>query len=342
MRMTLFTSLVVGLAALGLGAFGAPAAPPPNLTNALATQQELAAQRPDDPQVLNDLGNLLVVVGREKEAEESYRRALELDPEMVSARYNLGLLLAQRGDRKLALEQFEAVLDTHPDNAWAHYQAGTIFEARHAKRKALEHYAEAFRLNPQLAFPEVNSHVIDNAYVTEALLLAYRNLPTTSLAPKTYEEGSRIVSLMVAESEHQQQTDEGETAEQPEAESMGEGAPPPMEGEAEQEGSQGPGQGRVLREQDLEEGSGLNQAPPRSGATYYPPRGGVRTTPRAPAYRPPTAVQPQTQRSPNQNNTRQIQPPTGRQRFVPGVPSTGKLEIELLNGTGGESDEELG
>jgi len=338
-RMMLSAILIVGLAALGFGAFGAPATPPPNLDNALASQQELAAQRPNDPQVLNDLGNLLVVVGRVDEAEEIYRRALELDPEMASAQYNLGLLLAQRGEQKLALQRFEQVLDVHPDNAWAHYQAGAIFEARHAKKKALRHYAEAFRLNPQLAFPEVNSHVIDNGYVTEALLLAYRNLPSTASAPKTYEEGSRIVSLMVAESAHQSEAAEGEAME-PEAEEMGGESLAPMAGEAEPDGSQDPG--RVLREEDLEESSGLNQALPQGGATYYPPRGGVRTTPRSPTYRPPTTVQPQTLRSPGQANTRQIQPPNGRQRFIPGVPSTGKLEIELLNGPGGESDVEAG
>lgn len=346
MRMILSALLIVGLAGMGLGALGAPTTPPPDLDNALAAQQELAAQRADDPQVLNDLGNLLVLVGRGQEAEDAYRSALELAPDMVSARYNLGLLLSQRGDRRLALEQFKAVLAEQPDHAWAHYQTGVIFEARQSKKKALEHYSQAFRLDPQLAFPEVNAHVIDNAYVTEALLLAYQNLASTAAAPKTYEEGSRIVSLMVADAPGQSPTEAAETM-GAEAEVMEGGAAEmaaPAEGGTGSESAGPPGSeeggGRVLRQQDLEEGRGLNQAQPQ-GSTYYPPRGGVRTTPRAPTYRPPTANRPQTTPNPSRGNTREIQPSNGRLRFVPGVQSTGRLEIELL-GPGTGSDDEIG
>ena len=51
-----------------------------NLAKTLEVQRRLTAQRPNDPAVFNDLGNLLVLSGQPAEAETAYRRAMELDP----------------------------------------------------------------------------------------------------------------------------------------------------------------------------------------------------------------------------------------------------------------------
>lgn len=347
MRTTLFALLVIGLAATGFAALRSPDAPP-NLDRALAAQEALAAERPNDPLVLNDLGNLLVVTGRPHEAEEAYRRALELAPEMASAHYNLGLLLLQRTELGAAREHFEAVLEAQPENAWAHYQVGAVLDAQGTKRKAVKHYTQAFRLDPQLAFPEVNPHVIDNDHVTEALLMAYRNLPSSAEAPKTYEDPSRIVSLMLA-SEQETVPDtpemmEDEGMEPPRPDEPGEAgvgppsippvAAPSSAGSEAGEGEE-PSSGRVLRKEDLERESGLNQAAPQ-GSVYYPPQGGVRNRSQdlRERYRPPTAPQrPGSTGGSSGANTRRIEPSTPG-RFTPGIPSTGRLDIELLPGAG--------
>lgn len=328
MRKTLL-SIVLSAVALAVAVtLAAPAATPPDLGRALAAQRTLAAERPGDPQVLNDLGNLLVLVGEPEEAEEAYRRALEIAPEMTSARYNLGLLLLQTERPRRALEQFERVLEAEPEHAWAHYQIGAIHDLRGAERQAVKHYGRAFRLDPQLAFPEVNPHVIDNAHVTAAMLTAYRDLPLAGQAPKTYEQPARIVDLMIPTPE-ESAARAAAIAGAPEPEPGAGMWPRPSLGP---EGEEAPAvvDERVLREQDLERGAPANQVVVPGGVYVPPPQGGTRVpirtyTPPDLQGRPPGALP-----APGQ---------PGRQRYVPGIPSSGRLELELLRGPGGGGDE---
>lgn len=321
------TTLTITLLVLGAAAFAAlrvPAVAPPDVNRALAAQQDLAARQPADPQVQNDLGNLLLLAGETEAAEAAYRRALELAPDMTSARYNLALLLIETERPKAALRQLERVVKDEPDNAWAHYQIGAVVDQAGSERKAVKHYGRAFRLDPQLAFPEVNPHVIQNEHVTEAMLVAYEDLPLAAQAPKSYEQAGRIVSLMMPPAEAPPAAlAEGAAAGEPGAAAGMRPRPvyTPEAGEA--PGVPGEGGARVLREEDLESGEVNRVVVP--GGVYVPPqpRGGTRAPVRT--FTPPGTEgrQPGVLPEPTQ---------PGRQRFVPGAPSTGRLEIELVPG----------
>ena len=78
-------SLVI-VAIMVFWASGLPATSPPNLYEALRAQQAEASLHPSDPEILNDLGNLLVLAGSLDQAEEAYRRSLELDPQQEEAK----------------------------------------------------------------------------------------------------------------------------------------------------------------------------------------------------------------------------------------------------------------
>lgn len=323
------TVLTIALAAAALAVavtLAAPAAAPPDLERALAAQRTLAAERPGDPQVLNDLGNLLVLVGRTEEAEAAYRQALEIDPEMISARYNLGLLLLQTERPRRAEKELGRVLEAEPAHAWAHYQIGVIYDQRGAERKAVKHYGRAFRLDPQLAFPEINPHVIDNAHVTEAMLVAYRDLPLAGQAPKTYEQPARIVELMIPTPE-ESAARAAAIAGEPGATAEPGVRPRPAFAPGEGEAAAGE---RVLREEDLERGAPANQIVVPGGVYVPPPQGGTRVPIRT--YTPPDAQgrQPGALPEPGQ---------PGRERYIPGLPSSGRLELELLRRPGGWGDE---
>jgi hypothetical protein len=317
------TLIVLGAAVLI--ALRAPAiAPPANLGDAITSQRALAAERPADPQILNDLGNLLLLAGDMKEAEQAYRDAIGLDPEMTSARYNLALLLAQTERPGLALDELELVVEAQPENAWAHYQIGAILDARGSDRRAIKRYAIALRLDPQLAFPEVNPHVIENDHLTEAMLHAYRDLPLAAQAPKTYERPGRIVDLLVpsppAPAADAMPAGGGEAAAEPRSQATYAPGAAQAVGEA---GAPGENGERVLRENDLEQGGTVNQI---VAPGYVPPQGGTRVQPGRPTFTPPGRVLPNDGRGPGASPGQ----PGGRQRFVPGVPSTGRLEIELF------------
>src|SRR5262245_35308714 len=208
------------VAAVAIAAF---AAVPPNLSKALEAQRRLVTERPQDPVVYNDLGSLLILADRTDEAEAAYRRAIELDPNKVSALFNLAQLLQQRGEKREALRLYDRVVEQQPNHAWAHYQIGTLYEGWDQESKAVEHYARAFALDPQLAFKEVNPHIVENQLVTRAMLRAYDESPGPSQAPRYFEERDRIVNLLVplpqteAQQEKQAAGPEGAAARQGQA-----------------------------------------------------------------------------------------------------------------------------
>lgn len=192
--------LTVGL----ILALPAAATTPPNLGRTLEAQLELAAERPDDAIVLNDLGNLLVLADRLEEAENAYRQALAVDPDFTSAHFNLAILLQQIGRAREAEEALEVLLALDPHHAWGHYQLGVVLHQRDQRAAALEHYARALAYDPTLSFADNNPHIIENPLFAEALLISqrYRESSARRVA-RHYGDPERIVGLMLEEEEEE-------------------------------------------------------------------------------------------------------------------------------------------
>ncbi len=323
--------LVSSLTALtAVVAIATLAAAPPNLAKALEAQRRLAAERPQDAAVLNDLGNLLMLVPQPAEAEAAYRKAIELDPNKASALFNLGLLLQQRGELREAYDLYERAVKADPNHAWAYYQLGAIQEIRGQNAKAVDSYARAFALDPQLAFPEVNPHIVDNKLVTEAMLRAYRSDYAPPQAPKMYDDASRIASLLVPPpaakpDESKDQTAKGQSLQRQPA------AP----------GRPGPGGANqaptVIREQNLDRRNTTGQtSPPGAGAM----RGGSRAVPGGTPAQPRqwNRPEPSVQEVPNGNDDGDgvqpqpmVAPPTaGGVYYRPGIQSTGRLNMLVV------------
>jgi hypothetical protein len=326
--------LVSSLTALtAVVAIATLAAAPPNLTKALEAQRHLAAERPQDAAVLNDLGNLLMLVPNPTEAEAAYRKAIELDPNKASALFNLGLLLQQRGELREAYDLYERAVKADPNHAWAHYQIGTIQEVRGQTSKAVDSYARAFALDPQLAFPEVNPHIVDNKLVTQAMLRAYKSDYSPPQAPKMYDDASRIASLLVPPPATHDEKDQAAAAatQQPQQRQPAAAAP----GRAGQATPQAQGS-TVLREQNLDRRNVTGQTAP-SGATA---RGG-RPLPGAQVQqrglREWNRPEPSIQEVPSgdENDGAQPQPviappPAGGVYYRPGIQSTGRMNMLVV------------
>lgn len=300
---------------------------PTNLGKALEAQRRLATERPQDPSVFNDLGNLLMLASRPADAEAAYRKAVELDPKKVSALFNLGLLLQQRGERKEALGLYEQVVEIDPRHAWAHYQIGTLREIAGQDEKAVEAYAEAFALDPQLAFSDVNPHIVENHLVTQAMLRAYRAEQAAPQAPKLYDDPTRIAALLVPPPEVKPQETPPEAAQT----QTGEAQTRPV-----QPGAAGPtGQTNAYRQPSRPMGQvqppgGMNNGRPGPAMPGYTvPNGAV--PPRS--LRQWNRPEPQTEGYPNEEAPEPgqvITPPPGGVYYQPGLPSTGRLDIRLL------------
>jgi hypothetical protein len=313
---------VSSLAALvAIIAIAAKAAVPPNVAKTLDAQRRLAAERPQDPAVFNDLGNLLVMASRTADAEAAYRKAIELDPDKTTALFNLGLLLQQRGELREALQLYRRAVKVEPRHAWAHYQIGSLLDFWGQDARAVDAYARAFALDPQLAFPEVNPHIVENELVTAAMMRAYRYELMQPQAPRVYDDPTRIADLL----------------EPPPAAAQGDkvadGQQPGAQGAGQQPGAAGQGQpGTVLREQDLNRDPGGQAGAPGAARGVVP---GTRQSPTR-TLREWNRPEPTIQEVPGEGDPEQfeepgavITPPPGGVYYRPGIQSTGRLNLQI-------------
>jgi len=221
-----------------------------------------------------------------------------------------------------------------PGHAWAHYQLGAVHESLRQRSRAIDEYALAFSLDPQLAFPEVNPHIVENKLLTEAMMRAYRSEVPQPQAPKVYEDGGRIAALLVPPpgAAQEPRKDAKAAASQP--------AKPAPAVAAPRAGMNRPVPGAkgstVLRERDLDRNpsgqalpSGLAHPTAPPSRPQAPGAGGLRQW-----NRPEPTVQAVPSEEPDvENDGGQpgpvITPPPGGVYYRPGLQSTGRLDLEV-------------
>jgi Tfp pilus assembly protein PilF len=81
---------------------------------ALGLLETAASSTPEDPLVWGNLGTVLAGLGRFAEAEESFRRGLELAPEQARLHFNLGLVLLRQDRPQEAAEALRRTLELDP------------------------------------------------------------------------------------------------------------------------------------------------------------------------------------------------------------------------------------
>jgi tetratricopeptide (TPR) repeat protein len=81
-----------------------------DLANALTSYRLALRERPDDLRVLQNIAIVFSKTSQPEEAIRSYRRALQLAPDLAAAHYGLAFLLLKRGDTAHAAMHLEAFL----------------------------------------------------------------------------------------------------------------------------------------------------------------------------------------------------------------------------------------
>ncbi len=89
-------------------------------------------------------------------ASAAYRRALELDPELVEAYVNLGRLTHQLGDAQEAARFYALALERSPDDPIIHFNLALALEDSRGAGPAAHHYERALRLDPDFADAHYN------------------------------------------------------------------------------------------------------------------------------------------------------------------------------------------
>lgn len=80
--------------------------------NALTSYRLALRERPDDPHVLQNIAIAFSRTSQPEEAIRTYRRALQIDPDLAGAHYGLAFLLLKRGDTAHAGLHLEGFLRT--------------------------------------------------------------------------------------------------------------------------------------------------------------------------------------------------------------------------------------
>ena len=94
------------------------------------------------------LGIIHGLNGRPAEALSSYRKALELDPDIVPARVSAGILLSQAGQHAEAKRELQRSIELDPTYEKAHYNLGLVYSEQAKLDSALLMMDRALELKP--------------------------------------------------------------------------------------------------------------------------------------------------------------------------------------------------
>lgn len=106
-------------------------------------------QDPGNTATLLDLGELLADMGRDEEAGEKFRRAIELAPEEPAGYFCHGRWLVRHGRDEEAIAAFTKVLQLDPTCMGAHLRLGELYFRRRELPLARKHLRAELLLRPQ-------------------------------------------------------------------------------------------------------------------------------------------------------------------------------------------------
>jgi tetratricopeptide (TPR) repeat protein len=91
-----------------------------------------------------------------KEAIESYKQSIRIDPDLAGVHTNLGVAYGSLGMYKEAIESFQQSIRINPDYAEVHTNLGVTYGKSGMYKEAFEAYKQAIRINPDDALAHFN------------------------------------------------------------------------------------------------------------------------------------------------------------------------------------------
>ena len=118
-----------------------------------ATQEMLRSMmaRPDTWHAHYNVGNYYLDRGMPREAVDSYRAALELEPRAVMPMVNLAMAYARAGNLEKARHGLEQALKLESDNPAANFNMGLLNAEQGRAKEAERHLRAALKADPQMA-----------------------------------------------------------------------------------------------------------------------------------------------------------------------------------------------
>jgi Tfp pilus assembly protein PilF len=113
---------------------------------------------PNDPAAEYNLGIAYGALGRGADEIHAYRRALEIEPDLIPAYQNLGAALYAAGQIERALDVYRRGLDANPLSAALYYNAGVILRDRGEIDKGNASIAVARKIDPDFVKKQETVH----------------------------------------------------------------------------------------------------------------------------------------------------------------------------------------
>jgi tetratricopeptide (TPR) repeat protein len=111
---------------------------------------------PENARLMHLQGLVQVLTGRGPDAEQSFRRAIELNPNDLAPYQSLAQYLAVSGRREEVLATYEKAAAQRPDNSGLQLVLGSLYEAYGDPDKARATYEKAIQMDPSLAAAKNN------------------------------------------------------------------------------------------------------------------------------------------------------------------------------------------
>ena len=112
-------------------------------TDAIAEYEAAIQLAPREPRLHEELGTEYRTIGKMQEAEEAFRKELEIDPDNVVAQYKLGVLLTEKGNAAQGKQMIVAALKLRPGLRHADYNLGRAEMLLGNDQAALEDFGRA-------------------------------------------------------------------------------------------------------------------------------------------------------------------------------------------------------
>ncbi len=124
---------------------------------AVETLEAASGKCPFSPEIFDLLGIVYDLLGRGRQAQQAFRRAIELDPRTARPRTNLAVSLIRGGNEVEALRELEAAVALDPANPAANANLASLYTRKREYARALLAFevigaerSSAIRQDPQL------------------------------------------------------------------------------------------------------------------------------------------------------------------------------------------------
>jgi len=111
----------------------------------------LSIELEPDRAAYNNLGNALQKQGKLEEAIESYRKAIEIQPDYIYAHNGLGNVLREQGKFGEAIEAYRKAIEIQPDFVYAYNGFGYVLNKQGKLEEAIKACREAIEIQPDNA-----------------------------------------------------------------------------------------------------------------------------------------------------------------------------------------------